>query len=262
MKTEILIATHKPISIIESEIFKPTQVGTSLQDYTIKGSYYLDNVGDHISEKNSTFNELTAIYWAWKNLKDVDVIGLMHYRRFLDIYYKKPLFKKEIKDVLKIIKNTDKNLLKLNNTKKTEKKIVSFLQQNDVLLANPAFCSIDNNFASIEEDYKKNHLPEDWDICMSVVKKKFPEYEESIETFLQKGNKFYIGNMFIAKKKWFDNFCNWLFFILFEVEKRIKISDDPYQKRVIGFLSERLFTLYILHNNFKVKEFPILFIED
>lgn len=262
MKTKILVATHKPVSEIENEIFCPIQVGSSLQNFVIKGSYYLDNTGDNISEKNRTFNELTAIYWAWKNLTDVDVFGLMHYRRFLDLFYQKPIFKKEKVEVLKNVKKGDKNLLKLNDEIKSSKKIKSFLESYDVLLARPVFCSIDNKFASIANDYKENHIAKDWDLCMEIIVEKFPDYEKSIETYLNKSNKFYIGNMFIAKKEWFYEFCEWLFTILFEVEKRIEISEDPYQRRVIGFLSERLFTLYILHNNFRVKEFPILFIED
>ena len=46
-------------------------------------------------------------------------------------------------------------------------------------------------------------------------------------------------NIFIAKSEWVNKYCEWLFSILFEVEKNISISDDNYQKRVFGFLSRR-----------------------
>lgn len=42
-----------------------------------------DDEGDNISSRNNTFGELTSVYWAWKNLKDVDIIGMSHYRRYL-----------------------------------------------------------------------------------------------------------------------------------------------------------------------------------
>lgn len=39
----------------------------------------------------------------------------------------------------------------------------------------------------------------------------------------------------IVRKEIFDDYCEWLFSILFEVEKRIQISNNVYQARVFGF---------------------------
>ena len=63
--------------------------------------------------------------------------------------------------------------------------------------------------------------------------------------------------MLICKKDRFDNYCKWLFDILFELEKRIEISSDSYQARVFGFLSERLMLLYVATNNLRVKEMNV-----
>lgn len=55
------------------------------------------------------------------------------------------------------------------------------------------------------------------------------------------------------KKSLCDRYCSWLFDILFELEKRIDVSSyDMYQKRVFGFLSERLFTVWLHHENLRV----------
>ena len=262
MKTKILIATHKLESVVDNEIFRPVQVGSAINQYTINKSYIKDNTGDNISDKNSTFNELTAIYWAWKNLKDEEVFGLMHYRRFLNLFYTKPFYKNVKKDIMKQVKSDNKKLLKLNNVKQVTQKTDALLAKYDIITANPIYCSLNKKPISIAEDYIEYHLVEDWNICMDVIKEHFPEYKKSIETHLYKGNQLYYGNIFIAKKEWFDAFCHWLFTILFEVEKRITLSEDPYQKRVIGFLSERLFTLYVLHHQFKIKSYPIFYVED
>lgn len=44
----------------------------------------VDNTGDNISIKNPSCCELTAMYLVWKNLKDVDYIGLCHCRRYFN----------------------------------------------------------------------------------------------------------------------------------------------------------------------------------
>ena len=67
--------------------------------------------------------------------------------------------------------------------------------------------------------------------------------------------------MMICSKENWDNYHEWLFDILFELEKNIQISEDSYQKRVFGFISERLLNLYLIHNNKKIKELNTIFIK-
>ena len=68
--------------------------------------------------------------------------------------------------------------------------------------------------------------------------------------------------MFVTSHKNFDKYCDWLFSILFEVEKRIQISSDLYQSRVFGFMAERLLNLYIYHNQFSVKYLPVIKVDN
>ena len=67
--------------------------------------------------------------------------------------------------------------------------------------------------------------------------------------------------MLIARKEVFDDYCKWLFGILFELEREIKISEDSYQARVFGFLSERMLGIYIEANKLKVKELNVTMLE-
>ena len=91
---QILVCYHKPSPIIANEILKPILVGaknakpevvSELESLCAKKGVEIlkDDTGEHISELNPYFCELTAMYWAWKNLK-ADYYGLFHYRRVLD----------------------------------------------------------------------------------------------------------------------------------------------------------------------------------
>ena len=60
--------------------------------------------------------------------------------------------------------------------------------------------------------------------------------------------------MFIMDKKLFNEYAKWVFFILEELEKQVDISNyTDYNKRIYGFLSERLFNVWIeKHQELKI----------
>lgn len=78
----IVVATHKEYDIPEKEYLLPVHAGASISNIDLP--YQKDNVGINISNKNKNYCELTALYWAYKNLK-ADYIGLCHYRRYFDL---------------------------------------------------------------------------------------------------------------------------------------------------------------------------------
>lgn len=68
--------------------------------------------------------------------------------------------------------------------------------------------------------------------------------------------------MFIMKSNIFDEYCSWLFDVLFELEKRLDISSyNKNDSRVFGFVSERLLDIWIETNGHKYKELPYVFME-
>ena len=76
---KILVAAHKKYWMPEDACYLPLQVGRAGKpDIGFVG----DDTGDSISQKNGNYCELTGVYWAWKNLP-ADVIGLVHYRRYM-----------------------------------------------------------------------------------------------------------------------------------------------------------------------------------
>ena len=120
-----------------------------------------------------------------------------------------------------------------------------------------------NMHQSIYNDYKMKHHIKDLDNCGKVIKDKFPEYVKSFER-LKKMKKLSTCNMIITSKEIYDDYTKWLFDILFEVEKTIDLTDyDIQQKRVFGYLSERLLNVYFdYHKEYKILYKPVYQIDE
>src|SRR5699024_5937247 len=80
MNGNIIVVTHKEYKMPNDALYLPICVGTGRDN--LRNKYQPDNEGDNISDKNILYCELTALYWAWKNL-ECDYVGLAHYRRYL-----------------------------------------------------------------------------------------------------------------------------------------------------------------------------------
>lgn len=60
-----------------------------------------------------------------------------------------------------------------------------------------------------------------------------------------------------------DSYCSWLFEILSTIESQIDVgSKDAYQSRVFGFLSERLFNVWLDKHNLNIYYAPVYNIGD
>lgn len=173
-----------------------------------------DNIGDNISAKNREYCELTALYWIWKNTR-AKYVGLCHYRRHFEL--------------------NDSQLLQLSES------------NIDIVVTIPIL-----NFPSVGEVYAQDHNEDDWKIMMEGIKEISPEYVATAKS-VQDGIYYYAYNMFIARKTIFDAYCQWLFPILNYCEKRCRKKESIYQNRYIGFLAERLLTIYIRHHEEKYK---------
>lgn len=226
---KIYVATHKEAKMPNNSIYVPIRVGASLNEKDF--GYLRDDTGDNISSKNKNFCELTALYWMWKNDKS-DIVGLTHYRRYF--------FKKGKSNKLE-------NVLDEND-------IENILKERDIIVPNSTFIIKHN----AEKSWEKTHIKKDYDECRKIINEKYPDYMDAFNKF-SKSRFLFICNMFIARKEIFDEYCAWLFNILFELEKRTDLSEyDDYNKRLFGFLSERLFNVWLIkHSELKVKKMPV-----
>ena len=227
MKIKILVATHKQYSFISNKLYLPIHVGKALSKNDF--GYLSDDSGKNISEKNQSFCELTALYWAWKNdfFKDVEYCGLVHYRRYF-------------KGGLVFGKNTILDKSEINK----------ILNDCDLIVPKKRNYYIE----SVEKHYKNAHYKDDLDAIKLIIKEMTPEYIDAFDSIMTQ-KKLHLYNMFIMRKEFFYDYCSWLFPLLFKLEMQIDISNySNYQRRVYGFLAERLFNVWVLHHKLNFKE--------
>lgn len=217
MDIRIYTMTHKPFDAPKNSLYIPLHVGRQgAEDF----GYIGDDTGDNISGMNCYYSELTGIYWLWKNVR-CDILGVCHYRRYL---------------------------LNDDGYPFTEDAILPLLSRYDLITTK--VLELNNSYYY---GYCANHHQKDLDAAACAVKALYPDYYADYNRIIN-GRHTLFGNMMICKKSLFDDYCKWLFDILFEVQRRVHVEDyDDYHKRVFGFISEILLYIYIEHNGLQAK---------
>ena len=246
-KSKIIVCYHKDFPIFKNEVLLPLHVGKEISSNMIK-DIETDNTGNNISIKNDSYCELTGLYWLWKNV-EAENYGLFHYRRFLDLKNKY---------------NT-KNFIYpsiLNINDWSSRLVDSLMDTYDIILPKKTIFDL-----NIHDYYKKKHIINDLDIVVDIIKRDYPQYSSACDKALS-NNECYFCNMFIMKKDIFNEYCTWLFDILNKAEEKIIYKGrNSYQRRVFGFLSERMLNIFIQYKidtnpNIRIKEVKTIFIDD
>lgn len=242
---KILTCIHKDDIYLKDKDYLPIHVGKAMSniDLGIQG----DDTGDNISAKNPNYCELTAMYWAWKNLKDVDYIGLCHYRRYFDFH--KQCRKGFPFTVFPTNEYKDKDI-------SIPDKIIKGLEKGYAIVPEKIHYNL-----SLYDNYCCCHISDDIRTLEEIIKEKGNEkYIYAFDKIMHRTNELIPCNMFILRWKDFDKYCTWLFDILSEVEKKIDIEHySNYQKRIFGFMGERLFNVFLCAENIKLQKYPLIF---
>jgi len=256
---KVYVAFHREGELIpEDSVYTALHVGKTNSKLNLK--ILNDNDGDQISAKNEVFSELTGWYWIWKNRKH-DFVGTAHYRRYFTISHPS-VFRKIGKLLLYFIGLNKKRrgLWYIKDSEKWKKRVISndsilqLIGKFDIILPQKKKFKY-----SVFEQYSRRHNKNDILITKQIIKEQHPEYVSAFEETFN-GSEMYPFNMFIMPWNLFVNYMEWLFDILFELEKRSEINmGDKYQKRVCAFMAERLQTVWINKNKLKIKELPILY---
>lgn len=218
---KVIIATHKKYRMPLDELYLPLHVGAEGKKDETGGEldlgYAKDNTGDNISTLNASFCELTGLYWAWKNLEE-DYIGLAHYRRHFSMKNKKGF----------------ENVL-------TMEELSPYLGKVRVFVPNKRRYYIE----SLYSHYKHTHYAEQLDETRKVMQEKYPEYVASYDKVL-KHTYGYMFNMMIMDRELMDEYCTWVFDILFTLSKRLNMTElSVFQGRFYGRISEIIFNVWL-----------------
>ena len=232
MKVRMIVATHKEYRMPADALYLPVQAGRALHEAL---PYQGDDSGENISLKNANYCELTCLYWAWKNL-DADVVGLRHYRRYF-------AGKRKSRDPWERIL--------------TEAEASALLEKAPLVLPKKRNYWIETGYSQ----YIHAHHEEDLTVTRAILEEAYPDYVAAFDFTLKRtlGHRF---NMFLMKRELLDSYCSWLFDVLGRLEERLDITGySDYDKRVFGFVAERLLDVWVETNRIPYTECTVLHME-
>lgn len=232
---KIIVVTHKDYTMPLDSIYFPVCVGSGIS--ALEDRFQPDNIGENISAKNATYCELTAIYWAWKNLKKLDYVGVSHYRRHFSsnkgaTRVEQAISGNELETLMKSL--DDRALIA------TPKRVYPI--------------SIEKHYIHSLKGYEEIHR-KDIRRLREAIHIYSPEYDDCADKVL-KGHSAHMLNMFIMSADNFDKYCSWLFPV---IDRVVALSTDRQdQRRYAGALSEFCLDIWAKKNNLEIKELHLL----
>ncbi|MCR5185531.1 MAG: DUF4422 domain-containing protein [Clostridia bacterium] len=220
-KIKIIVATHKEAKMPSDEMYIPLLLGAELRKETY--GYTPDNTGDNISEKNPNFGTQTGLYWLWKNV-DAEYKGLVHYRRYFVIEKNKK------------VEMTDSAIKR--------EEILPLLNQFKIFVPKKRKYYIE----TIRSHYEHTHDETHFQVVEEIIKKDCPSYLNAFYRVLNR-RWGYMFNMMILKSELMDDYCTWLFNILFQCYPIINNPNmSAFDSRFCGRISEILFDVWLEYN--------------
>ena len=214
---KIYIAMHKPYAVPNDALYVPLQVGAEGKK---PFGAARDNEGENISEKNPGYCELTGLYWL-RCHAEADVVGLVHYRRYF------------VRRHWRFYQGEKRYL--------TDADVPRLMEKAELVLPKKRHYWIETTYSHYAHAHHESDLKE----TRKVIEELCPAYTAAFDETMgrRSGHRF---NMLIARRELLQEYCDWLFPLLFELENRLDTSGyDDYNRRVFGFIGERLLDVWL-----------------
>lgn len=229
MDVKVIIAMHKPYDVPVDEMYVPVHVGAygkmSFTNPNHSRECVSDNRGDNISEKNALYCENTGLYFAWKNLA-YNALGLVHYRRHFTVCSKSFI-----------------NSHHWTQCVLTKEQAEALLEKYDIIVPKKRRYFIESLYSHYAHTHDVSHLV----ITGQIVDRLAPYISPYLERAYASTSG-YMFNMFIMRRSLVDEYCNFLFPVLAELEKRVDMTGmSAFDARYIGRISELLFNAWLLY---------------
>lgn len=221
---KILVVAHKDFddTIVPRDGYQVIKVGSGLVSADALAKNWLtDDTGDNIARQNPYYCELTAHYWAWKNLHDVDIVGLSHYRRYFMDYKNTPDFRDNILSV---------------------KKIHEIFGRYHAVM--PFWEKKVGDWLYLYEDRPAEQQNPDLRLLHQIIAERYPAVLPSFDR-VTRGKYLCYGNMIVLAKADFDEYSAFLFDVLGRYDEAIRKSGAHYMLRIDGYLSETLLPVWV-----------------
>ncbi len=279
----IYVGYHRKFPLIKGDFIKPLHVGRDCAlvsskdgkvtqedfDWLIKNTIG-DNTGDNISSMNREFCELTALYWIWKNVTKEDYVGFMQYRRHFifnqDYRYKHRANQTDVIEEKAYgcyhehINNTYESRIGM-----TTDCIYDYICGEKIVVPKIGILKY-AGVTSLWDDYSSKipgvHL-DDLILLTNYIKLHYYTIYQGVVEYLNEDKKLMYNMMFVPARI-YDNYCQFLFDIIFniynEIDSRFYTNNG---KRTIGYLAEILFGVFFckIRKYKHIEQRPIAFID-
>lgn len=203
-----------------------------------------DRIGDGIPDL-TTYADMRAPYWIWKNRDDLGIIGFHGYRKFLDL--RRPLLyeKPEWHDTpLKEFREYQTWLSQYDG-----QSIQELLAQYDMIVAPPFDCSYNIDMGV---DFQRSRSPMDWEVFEDVMKEAGVFHPQT---------PFIRPMHFVTRAPVFRRYMDWWWphaEAMRPCIMSLDAHDAAYIARPMAYISERMFSLWLDASKLSVVEVPLL----
>ena len=212
--------------------------------------YAGDDSGSNIRRLNPFLDEVTALYWIWKNTSHTHT-GFVHYRRFFTSDDNQKNF-----DAEKIL---------------SAEKILNLLNEYDIIVQQEGFTDKPQRDEIFFQTGQPDLVRVTETIVRSHLARVHPDYLDAFDDVIN-GITLFPAAIHITRRNIFDAYCEWLFSFLLdateEARDKIQIGDKSLEEmghdysRVVGHFAERLLTVWLTKNHLRIKTLPMMYRKD